>query len=109
MRKRPLGNEVSNFVLEPTQDARLSLAHSGGGDTEIGSDVRNGVAINRRPPERLPGATFKFRLDQFQSSVEQLRHQGRRVIVVAVVDSWNLAEHTFCIGAADSRGAGSAR
>ena len=63
--------QVAELLLEPVQDARLGLAHGGGGDAEVGGDGGARLPLDRGPPERLPGALLEFAADQLQRPVVQ--------------------------------------
>src|SRR5437868_1798555 len=58
------GNEVAELLLEAVQDARLGLAHGGGGDPQVGGDLVGRTALQDHAAKGLPGALLKLGADQ---------------------------------------------
>ena len=58
-----LPEQVAERFLQLVQDARLGLAHGGGGHAQVRGDVHGGTAVDDGPPEHLPGALLELAAD----------------------------------------------
>ena len=56
--------QISQFLAQTANDARLGLVNCVGSQAQICGDVCGSIAIHRDAPERLPSAIFERQPDQ---------------------------------------------